>query len=238
MEVNTFDDNLLFLKYPKVKRFLKLVLDKTKGYDVYLGGGFLRDILHRKGLTPKDVDLFFVPNGVTQKELPIIPKGYVNYDIDADSILHCRNNVTRVVGWFASDIEVRDVQFIVYKEPLTVEELVNDMDCNINQIMMPLEGNTSDIMSAKNVYRSPAFIVGHQEQRIEMLHQFEEKRMVDRLKRMAVKFPNYEIIHNMDESVWEKYKREVQLDDTDDIRTKVLRVRNRVRSSSSPSFVD
>ena len=170
--------------------FLGEVVEKTKGYDVYLGGGFVRDIYYNNlnwesfPMTPKDVDLFFIPTGDVAKELPTLPKTYVNYDKFATEIPDMEERgVERVRGLFVPSLDTHDVQFIVYKEPMTQDKLANDMDVNICQVNYSVKD--------KIFYATDAFLEGHEDGYIEMLHTFDFVRMGKRLARMANKFPTY-----------------------------------------------
>ncbi len=201
-----------------IQEFLEEVISRTKGYDVYLGGGYLRDIWWNiknvKGLhfahgkwwsdsglhstvpkQPKDLDLFFIPqNGVVEKELPTIPKTYVNYDVMAEDIPNVRENVYRVRGLFNSHISTRDIQFIIYDKPMDIVNMADDMDIDINQVMYePLTDVT---------HGSLAFYYAHENKSFQILHTFEEERMYGRLKRMEKKFPDYEMKHGFDELTW------------------------------------
>ncbi|QXN60219.1 hypothetical protein KUA24_152 [Vibrio phage HNL01] len=192
----------------QIKEFLNLVVSKTEGYDVYLGGGYLRDLyfnhLHNveAGLyyppssvqpkQPKDLDLFFIPQkgySPEGKELPTIPRSYINYDMMASEVPNVRENVEKVRGIFVPDLPTPDVQFIVYDKHLTMVQLAVDMDCNINQVMYHPETELS--------HNTSAFYDGHENKVIEMLHEFENERKVARILRMAKKFPDYDIRHNM-----------------------------------------
>lgn len=186
-----------------IKSFLDLVVNRTKGYDVYLGGGYLRDIWWNLNnpdndtpKTPKDLDLFFIPNREIVKELPVIPKTYINYDIPAVDIPNVRENVKHVRGIFAKHLSTSDVQFIVYDKYLTIEELAADMDTSINQIMYSPEITLS--------YGTNNFFRDHENKIIEMLHDFEPERMVARIKRMHKKFPDYELRHKLGEELFDK----------------------------------
>lgn len=173
----------------------KDVLSDTTGYDVYLGGGYVRDLYFNKlnscdDMLPKDVDLFFVPNG-GEKKLPTIVKSFVNYDKEASDIPDMEERgVSSVRGLFVPHLETKDVQFIVYKEPMTQSALASDMDCNVNQIMV-------DITNF-DVVMTEAFEDGHSEKCIEMLHNFDYVRMGKRLARMSDKFPDYEVVGDWD----------------------------------------
>lgn len=195
-----------------VKEFLQEVVKRTKGYDIYLGGGYLRDIwwniqnvddllrAHSKwwghntdAKNPKDLDIFFVPNGEI-KELPTIPKTYVNYDIMAIDIPNVRENVERVRGLFNSALSTRDIQFIIYDKPMSMRMMAEDMDTSVNQAMYDPGTGCS--------YCTNAFYNSHENKTITMLHEFEEERMYSRLKRMQSKFPEYQLVHNISELRW------------------------------------
>lgn len=200
-------DILNNLKLPEdVLDFLKEVDDLTKGYDIYLGGGCVRDLyyneLKRKEhyeaykyddynlfitpLTPKDIDLFFVPNGLHVQELPTIPRSYVNYDKSAEEISDMEERgVARVRGLFVPKLDISDVQFIVYKDFMSQQQLAKDMDIGLNQVMMSVK--TGEMFATEDFYK------GHEDEYIEMLHTFDFVRMAKRVARMKAKFPDYDV---------------------------------------------
>jgi len=192
--------------------FLAVVEEKQKGYDVYVGGGYLRDLyVNSLGvlspLTPKDLDIFFVPRICFDptdcvREIPVIAKTYINYDTLAKDIPDMEERgVSAVRGMFVSGMSTCDVQFIVYESVfLTPLHLAEDMDMNINQIMYSV--------SDKTFTASSAFIDGHENMVIECLHQFDEKRMYQRYKRMMRKFPSYTKVTTLD---WNALSREEAL---------------------------
>jgi hypothetical protein len=189
--------------------FLDIVVAKTKGYSIYLGGGYLRDLYYNSflpenteynlniSLTPKDLDIFFVPDisfnaKDNVRELPVISKSYINYDTLAEDIPDMQERgVARVRGMFLSTLSTPDVQFIVYdKHFVFADQLAQDMDMNINQIMYdPV---------CRYFYVSDEFLSGHKDKVIECLHKFDETRMYNRYKRMQKKFPNYSVVTDLD----------------------------------------
>lgn len=190
-----------------VKEFIEEVARKTKGYDVYLGGGFIRDLYWNNmeskkphdylwcSKEPKDIDLFFIPNGKEKGELPVLPKTYINYDIPAEDIPNVGENVKHVRGLFVKYLSTRDVQFIVYDKSMTMKQLAEDMDISINQCMYHIESGLS--------YMTDAFTNAHEDKIIEMMHNFETERMYNRLVRMSNKFPDYKLKHNISKEDWE-----------------------------------
>jgi hypothetical protein len=185
--------------------FLDVVISKTKGYHVYLGGGYLRDIYYNQVVNvatgrisdmkkvPKDLDIFFVPTlSDTSRELPTIVKSYVNYDTLAEDIPDMEERgVAKVRGLYMPNISTRDVQFIAYDKNFeSALELAADMDMNINQIMYnPI---------TKEFIATDEFLVGHNNKVIECLHQFDEVRMYNRYQRMIAKFPDYFVETTLD----------------------------------------
>jgi hypothetical protein len=183
-----------------VKYLLEQLQSDLKGYDVYIGGGCLRDLYHqiqRWGedeyemvkifYEPKDIDVFFIPNGEPEQQLPVVPKSYINYDKKAEDISPdmAVRGVSHLRGMLVSGLKpTHDVQFIVYGKCLTVEELCADMSENINQVMWsPVSGWV----------HTEAFVNGHNEKYIELLHTYDETRMIDRIVRMKRKFPDYSV---------------------------------------------
>lgn len=192
--------NFKWLIKEDVLVFLDDVLCHTKGYEVYLAGGYLRDMYYQKYFNtdnimvqPKDVDIIFVP--VSEgKELPVLGSTYINYDVMAKDIPNVRDNVERVRGMFATWLSTPDVQFIVYDKYLTIQQLAEDMDCNINQAMYNIATGES--------FCTEAFVQGHENKVIELLHTFETTRMCNRIIRMNKKFPSYTVVHNISEEDW------------------------------------
>lgn len=186
--------------------FLDVVVEKTKGYHVYLGGGFLRDLYFNQVVNkgnpagvgtyniPKDLDIFFVPNKYYNlgNEIPVIAKTYINYDTLAKDIPDMQERgVDSVRGMFVKGLSTCDVQFIKYgKYFIGPEHLAEDMDMNINQIMY--------CPANKTFHVAEDFINGHKDKTIKCLHEFDKYRMYKRYKRMMAKFPSYSIITNLD----------------------------------------
>ncbi|AHK11506.1 hypothetical protein S140_99 [Shewanella sp. phage 1/40] len=189
--------------------FLEDVSKRTKGYKVYLGGGYLRDMYFNqvvnKGVPagvgtyniPKDLDIFFVPTVFfniedTVREIPVLPKTYINFEVLADDVPDMKHRgLDRVRGMFVSTLSTRDVQFIVYEKVLlSSEHLASDMDMNINQIMYDVDNKEFTV--------TQAFLDGHEDKVIECLQQFDEIRMYERYLRMKKKFPEYETKTTLD----------------------------------------
>ncbi|CAH9014292.1 conserved hypothetical protein [Vibrio phage 277E43-1] len=204
-----------------VLNFLDDVVSKTKGYDVYLGGGYLRDIYynllndvnpvlyypssHVQPKVPKDLDIFFIPRvneGV--QELPVLPKTYINYDIAAVDIPNVRENVKHVRGLFMKTLSTRDIQFIVYDKGMTMRKLAEDMDISINQVMYSPDTQLS--------YMTDAFTNSHEYKTIHMLHEFETSRMIARLKRMEKKFPDYSLVHAISQEEIDFYESKAEIE--------------------------
>jgi hypothetical protein len=164
--------------------FVRTVAENSEGYDIYLGGGMLRDLY--TGNTPKDVDIFAIPKFEYegQRELYVPPRGYNNYIKHARDISDMQDRgVEKVRGDWYSKMSTPDVQFIIYEKHLTQEELAEDFDMNICQIVMNgLTGST---------YATNAFLQGHEGMVIECLHDYDRIRTYKRYVRMEAKFYNY-----------------------------------------------
>lgn len=207
-----------------VLNFLEDVVTKTKGYDVYLGGGYLRDLYynHLNGfgdyrkycigegidnqpMVPKDLDIFFIPKvNEDVQELPVLPKTYINYDIAAIDIPNVRENVKHVRGLFMKTLSTCDIQFIVYDKGMSMKSLAEDMDLSINQVMYHPESKLS--------YMTDAFTNSHEYKTIHLLHEFETSRMIARLKRMEKKFPDYELVHDIPQSEIDFYESKAEME--------------------------
>ena len=165
-------------------------------FNIYLSGGYLRDVLC--GLTPKDVDIVLAPKGDRPLEMYYIPsRYYVNYNTLAGGITDKSDMIERgvyqVVGLFNSKLSTPEVQFIVYSKPMTQEEVAFDFDMGINQIVW-------DGVSDEPTYTG-AFLDGHKGKYIECMHDYCKVRTYRRFERMKEKFPEYETINMPSESV-------------------------------------
>lgn len=167
-----------------VALFIEEVYKNTTGYDIYLGGGYLRDKYTNN--LPKDVDVFVIPNG-REKDLYIPPRGYNNYIKSARDISDMqKRGVHKVRGDWYSKMTTSDVQFIIYEKPMTMEELAEDMDINICQVMYSA--------ATLRVLATQAFVDGHEDEIIECLHDYDRVRTFKRYVRMEDKFPFYDVV--------------------------------------------
>ena len=169
-----------------VLEILQEIVSNTKGYRVYLGGGFLRDLYVDRGLQPKDIDVFFVP-------LPDHPEYFIHdtpaladfkYRMDTtDSISMYKRGVVRLIGFNTPSLSTKEMQYIIYGKFLTGMELAQDMDAGINQVMY-------DVLTKEFIFTSN-FGLDHSLKVIQLLHKFEKHRMIERYDRMQAKFPDY-----------------------------------------------
>lgn len=196
-----------------IYNLLQKIESETQGYNIYLGGGYIRDYYYsymekdgwyiNEKKEPKDIDIFFIPKkdcDPNDQCIPILPKTYITYNVACDEIKDMRDNVERVIGIKCYDINPIDVQLIFYKEHITQVELAEDMDCNINQAMYSIRDH--------KLYLTDAFISGHENKVIEMLHDFQYERMHSRIKRMMSKFPEYSVVHQIPSDVWVALEKE------------------------------
>lgn len=174
----------------EVNDFITEVAENNKGVNVYLGGGYLRDLALEK--QPKDIDIFLAPKegwcGI--EYIPV--KTSVTYrkttkDESIRSDLEARNIQMLTGLWSRSDsIEVRDIQYITYKNEMTLKEVAEDFDMGICQIAYdPL---------TKDLYYTENFLKGHAEKVIECFHSYSDERTLARFERMESKFPDYKVV--------------------------------------------
>lgn len=194
-KLNEVDLTLNSIDLSHLRKLFEAILTDSTGYDIYIGGGYVRDLYFNivnncDDMDPKDIDLFFVPNG-GDKKLPTVVKSYVNYDKPSSDIPDMEERgVNSVRGLFVPWLDTKDVQFIEYKDEMTQEQLAADMDCNINQAMICIKSGFP--------FATDEFIEGHENKEIEMLHHFNFVRMGKRLARMSDKFPDYDVIGDWD----------------------------------------
>lgn len=183
-----------------VKDLLKEVQDNMQEFDVYLGGGYCRDLYC--GKQPKDVDIFLIPReGYIWEGRDYIPtETMVTYrkdtsDVEVASDMEARG-VQGLVGLWCKRLRTTDVQYIIYKKSLTQEELSEDFDINLCQITYCVQSDS--------IHCTDAFLSGHKDKKIECLHSYDKKRTIARYKRMEKKFPDYEVVGKPKETIVEK----------------------------------
>jgi len=182
-----------------VKDLLKEVSGNVKGYDVYLGGGFLRDSYCN--LHYKDIDIFLVPNGEDKQLVPYQPKDYgISYTKTCDDNNDMKKRgVGALIGLYEKGdefLDKKEVQYIIYDKHMTQEDLCLDMDMTINQVMWnPCE---SECMV------SELFISDHDQGWLRFQHKYDNIRMYCRLKRMEEKFPYYDVWDEIELTEYEK----------------------------------
>ncbi len=179
-----------------VKNFILDIHDRVKNrFDVYIGGGYLRDL--DNDLIPKDLDVFFIPKMEDSGEQGYIPsRCYVNYNKRVTDMTNTSDmeerGVSQVIGLFNGKLSTPEIQFIVYSSFLTQEELARDFDMNINQInWSPVQG----------LYLTDEYTDAHTCEYIECLHKYDELRTFRRFERMEAKFPEYLLINKPSVSV-------------------------------------
>jgi hypothetical protein len=175
------------LKIPQdILDLCEMIEKSTVGYDVYLGGGFLRDLEYGNN-TPKDVDLFFIPHkGYNLEIIPFCDLGFPVYDYQNPTQDMKDRGVNRVVCFVNKELSTQEVNYIVYDYGMSIEELARDFDMGINQIVYDIKN--------KVLYRSDKYVEHHENKVLECLHKFSHERMWHRYQRMKAKFPNYSVV--------------------------------------------
>jgi hypothetical protein len=176
------------------------IANMNEHYEVYLGGGYLRDLYC--GVTPKDIDIFFSPKkyqpelAVEFDFLNIIPlekypdtckklyrKSVNNSNFNQDM---ANRGIRSLVGLMAlNDVLPNQIQIITYNQIMTHNEVTLDLDMNICQISWHPLTNTFDY--------SDSFLNGHSDRIIKCLHDYDPIRMWHRYSRMEEKYPNYTV---------------------------------------------
>jgi hypothetical protein len=161
----------------------------TIGYNVYIGGGYLRDL--DKGFTPKDIDIFFIPLKFKNPEyIPLVSDivglGKLVYDYTHLTQDMKDRGVERVIC-FANDVlSTTEINFIVYDHYKSGYDLAADMDFGVNQIMYDIE--TSALIT------TTGYEYAHSRCILECLNKFSKERMYKRYQRMKAKFPTYAVV--------------------------------------------
>lgn len=188
-----------------VRELLLEIKANMKGYDVYLGGGYLRDLYC--DLNYKDLDIFLVPNGEKKGVRPYKPKGYFElYTKECDNDDMSERGVAGLIGFkhkikiegdtvdhTPSKQDITEIQYIIYEEGVIegIEELCEDMDMTINQVMWVPDTKSN------TCYCTLEFLSDHKLKLINFSHEYNEVRMYCRQKRMQEKFPLYTRLDNI-----------------------------------------
>ncbi len=165
----------------------KYIAMNSTGYKVYIGGGMPRDVM--LGVTPKDIDLFFVPEeGMDEYMLcdkhPMLHFSYRMETNDTQSLY--QRGVEQLIGFKTPLMSVKELQFIVYGASLTAQELAEDMDIGICQIML-------DVLTGQ-WYVSDNFKKDVVNKEIRCYHKYDKWRMIERFERMEKKYPAFKSV--------------------------------------------
>lgn len=175
------------MQLEQVRQILEHVEKESNGdFKCYVSGGYLRDIMN--GITPKDVDVMVIPT---------IEDFFEWHDLEEvlDSTeFHCERSLRDeckymsdmkergVCGLFLGEYNSVEVQFILYNNVLTQQELTEDMDINICQISMASDGT---------IVESDNFVEGFATNKLTIHHEYDEARAEKRIERMIEKYPHF-----------------------------------------------
>ena len=125
----------------KLANFLSNLEEANNHYNFYLGGGCLRDLYFKGSFEgTKDFDIFAVPKQGSWSDIITKPIDLVKYcehkTITTDYLSDMlERNVIKLVQGYADGI-LNPVDIIVYGKYLTVDEIAEDFDFNVNQCIM------------------------------------------------------------------------------------------------------
>lgn len=157
---------------------------RLQGYEIYLGGGCLRDLYVGKPVEDiKDYDIFLIPHtGAQSVDVSHLKHCSV---LSGDHIPDMKKRGVNCLIWWYDEVEYN---FIVYGEYLLAIDLADDMDMGICQAMYPLDYAQN---KKHRIIVSEHFVKDHSERRIKCYHDYKKSRMVSRYERMKEKFPSY-----------------------------------------------
>lgn len=191
-----------------VKDFLFGISSKLRDFNVYLVGGYLRDMYikpERFSLdslywkAPKDVDIVLIPKGNIIYNVPIeCAEGcFITYIKKASEISDMEGRgVHKLIGLRNHKLSTPDIQFIIYGKHLTQQQIAEDMDMNIVQAVWSPENDTTLV--------TDDFVKGHEDKVIECLHTYDQKRTFSRYERMEKKLKGYNSVGKPEFSKKEK----------------------------------
>jgi hypothetical protein len=162
-------------------------------FTVTLAGGFLRDTYGDRNI--KDVDILVtptlcLPDGDMSKAVENLTSnlndGYQTiHTVDGNYLYNMRDRgVVGILMGFSKDLD-KEVQLIIYDEPKTPLELAHDMDINICQIVMDVQGT---------VTVTGAFTSGFENKEIITINQHEPALDEARRRRMKDKYPEFDVV--------------------------------------------
>jgi hypothetical protein len=192
------------IKIPEdIVKLLNEVKSNVRGYDVYLGGGLLRD--QHCDLEFKDVDIFLVPNEDKRDLIPYTPRGFaISYTKNCEAHEDMRERgVEALIGLYErkqdeyGEERSLQVQYIIYEKYISIEDLASDMDMTLNQVMWEPVPQEEDQLEFE-CHCTDDFLDAHKRGWIEFTHEYDEVRMYCRQKRMIEKFPSYTVLDEVE----------------------------------------
>lgn len=172
------------MKLPdEIYRYLKYLKGALgHSYDVYVAGGYLRDMLHGNG-NPKDIDIVLIPKEeghelIIQDSDWFVAITTLNCEYMEDMIE--RGACSLVMGF--CPVMCKESQLIVYGKHLTALELAADFDFSVNQVVMSPEG----VITCTEL-----FTKDHKDKLLRQTKTYRAERMAERLERMKMRLPDY-----------------------------------------------
>lgn len=183
------------IEVPEEVLGLLKAIDKAVGtkYEVYLAGGFLRDSYGNAPI--KDIDIMVVPKEhqgtATGDVYGLVVDNYIMDWFAPEKLLYSEylegmseRGVDGLIMGSSPNLGGFETQLIVYANPMTPEEIASDMDLNICQIVMGVDGE---------VLATDAFVSGFQHKVITVLKGQSDEREKERVGRMLIKYPDFHV---------------------------------------------
>lgn len=168
-------------------------IDKAVGaeFDVYLTGGFLRDSYGNAPI--KDIDIMVIPKEAhennTGEVMTRVVDAFIPDWFQPSQLLYAdylegmsERGVDGLIMGFSPNLGNFETQLIVYGKPMSIQEVAEDMDLNICQIAMGVDGE---------VLATDAFVAGFQHQVITIMNGQSDSRERERVGRMMSKYPTF-----------------------------------------------
>lgn len=179
-----------------VHMFIRMLCDFNPAHDVFIAGGYLRDRFI--GRPWKDLDMFFIP-ARAQAQIYLPPSVHIGYTMEGEVLTQCRPNIGKIIGGNYSFFDhTFPFQIIQYKSsrdctsaPMTIYDVADDMDYNINQFAYEARQNI--------LFITKEALAGHLQRRIELLREDNgrsQELLGERLIKMKARFPDYHIEEN------------------------------------------
>lgn len=187
---------ILYPLIPLAWQVLQQVVSQCCAHQVLLAGGCLRDLYADRKDQVKDLDFWPYWNGNTHRKQVIAQLERLGFKTKPGAVLaYTESNLSTrgimAIDWLLAPGSGQEVN-LIWVDAADPESVVTGFDFGLNQAAW--DGKTWTI--------SDAFFKDHRDKTISLIRDWEiPKRLRERVQRMQVKFPDYQMLFNCPEGV-------------------------------------